>query len=151
MTKKFHGLHGTCRIGGRVVRLLLPQTYMNESGKSVGAMSKFFSIPSEEILVVHDDLELPFTKVTLQKGGGLGGHNGLRSIVKATGSKEFLRLRIGISRPGNRDVSSYVLSRFSKEEEPLLDDIFHSGYELIKRYFDTEGIEQILPISRSFE
>jgi len=151
LTKKFHGLHGITSIGKEQIRVLVPQTYMNESGKSVGAMAHFFSISSEQILVVHDDLELPFTKVTLQKGGGLAGHNGLRSIVNALGSKDFLRLRIGISRPKRQDVASYVLSRFSKEEEPLLNDIFTSGYTLIEQYMKSDNTDKLLPISHSFE
>ena len=150
LQKKFHGLYGNSSIGTHQVKLLVPQTFMNESGKSVGAMAHFFNFSSEEILIIHDDLELPFTKVTLQKGGGLGGHNGLRSIVKDLGSKDFLRLRIGISRPKRGDVASYVLSRFSQEEEVMLPDVFNSGFSLIQQYLNSNPEDNLLPLSHSF-
>lgn len=101
-------------------RLLKPQTYMNESGKSVRACSDFFNYTAQEILVVHDDLELPFGTIRLQKGGGLQGHNGLKSIKQHLGDDLFYRLRIGIGRPQRGSVASYVLLPFDKEEAPLL-------------------------------
>ncbi len=147
LTEKFHGLHGTADLFGNRVRVLLPQTYMNESGRSVSAMMQYFSIPSEEILLVHDDIELPFGKVTLQRGGGTAGHNGLKSISRESGGSQFLRLRIGVGRPSRGDVASFVLSRFSTEEEPLLQDIFLSGKKLIKQALSGEGTVAKLPLS----
>ena len=103
--------------------LLKPMTMMNLSGDSVAAAMSFFREKPESLIVVHDDLELPFGTVQLKKGGGAGGHNGLRSIIKMTGSSGFFRFRMGISRPpASRDVSSWVLNRFSPEEEAVLDD-----------------------------
>ncbi len=145
LTQKFHGLHGVVRLKEHAIRVLLPHTYMNESGVSVGAMARYFSIPIDQLLIVHDDLELPFSKVVLQKGGGFGGHNGLKSIATHLSKKDFLRLRIGISRPKNQDVSSFVLSRFDKEQEPLLPTIFNSAMALIEAYLDND--KPILPIS----
>ncbi|MFA6774825.1 MAG: aminoacyl-tRNA hydrolase [Sphaerochaetaceae bacterium] len=111
--KKFHGLYAQERY-----RLLKPQTYMNVSGISVGEASAFFHLLPEEIMVVHDDLELPFGKVRLQQGGGLQGHNGLRSIKEALGSDQFVRIRIGIGRPAyGGGVARYVLSPFSGDEQ----------------------------------
>ncbi|HKL58095.1 MAG TPA: aminoacyl-tRNA hydrolase [Sphaerochaeta sp.] len=112
-------------------RLLRPQTFMNESGKAVRACTDFFGIKGEEILVVHDDLELPFGTVRLQKGGGLGGHNGLKSIRSHLGDDGFLRLRFGIGRPQRGSVASYVLLPFSKEEAPLLTMLFSRGESLL--------------------
>ena len=109
--------------GSEKLILLKPQTLMNNSGRSVTAAMSFYKLKPENLLVVHDDLELPFGTVQLKKGGGSGGHNGLRSVAGLTGSADFFRLRMGISRPpGGRDVSSWVLSRFSPDEEARLDD-----------------------------
>ena len=113
-------------------KLLKPLTFMNESGKAVRACTDFFSIKSEEILVVHDDLELPFGTIRLQKGGGLAGHNGLKSIKSHLGSDDFLRLRFGIGRPQRGSVASYVLLPFSKEEAPLLPLLFSKAESLLR-------------------
>lgn len=146
---KFHGLHGQVKIQDTLSRVLLPHTYMNESGVSVGAMIRYFSIPIDQVLVVHDDLELPFSKVVLQKGGGLAGHNGLKSIANHLSSKEFLRLRIGISRPRHQDIASFVLSRFLPTEEPLLPTIFDNAMNLIIKYIECDNNKSILPISHT--
>ncbi len=127
-SQKFHAMVAT---EGQY-RLLKPQTFMNESGKSARACSDFFGYTSEEILVVHDDLELPFKTIRLQKGGGLGGHNGLKSIKSHLGDDGFLRLRFGIGRPQRGSVASYVLLPFSKEEAPLLPVLFDRAENLLK-------------------
>lgn len=104
-------------------RLLMPQTFMNLSGISVGEAYAFFHLQPEEILVVHDDIELPFGTIRLQLGGGLQGHNGLRSIKDHIGSDRFARLRVGVGRPVHGPVASFVLQPFTDEEEsvwPLL-------------------------------
>jgi len=150
LVQKFHGLHGQVMLENSSYRVLLPHTYMNESGVSVSAMVRYFSIPVDELLIVHDDLELPFSKVVLQKGGGLAGHNGLKSIASHLSSKDFLRLRIGISRPKQQDVASYVLSRFSPTEEPLLPLIFDNAMSLVHEYVGNENKKSILPLSHSF-
>ncbi len=150
LTQKFHGLHTEVTLKNTSTRVLLPHTYMNESGVSVDLMVRYFSIPINELLVVHDDLELPFSKVVLQKGGGLAGHNGLKSIANHLSSKDFLRLRIGISRPKQQDVASYVLSRFSSTEEPLLPIIFDNAMRLVYEYMGNENKKSILPLSHSF-
>jgi len=119
---KFKGEYSQNRNGGQQI-LLKPQTLMNNSGQSVSAALSFFKLKPVNLLVIHDDLELPFGTVQLKKSGGTGGHNGLRSIIGLCGSPDFYRLRMGISRPpGGRDVSSWVLSRFSEDEEAVLDD-----------------------------
>jgi PTH1 family peptidyl-tRNA hydrolase len=127
------------------LRLLKPQTYMNESGVSVRACCDFFHIQAAEVLAVHDDLELPFGTVRLQKGGGLQGHNGLRSIKTHLGSEGFLRLRIGIGRPQRGDIATYVLTPFSREEAPLLPLVFDMAEKLIKGNFST------LPVTESLD
>ncbi len=120
-SEKFNSRLGMVRIGMRQIRLLQPQTFMNKTGEAVRKASDFFQIAPEEILVLHDELELPFGTVQIRLGGGLGGHNGLRSLKQHLGTGDFYRLRFGISRPARGDVSSWVLGRFSPEELPLMD------------------------------
>jgi PTH1 family peptidyl-tRNA hydrolase len=101
--------------------LLLPRTYMNASGTCVRACMDFFKIATGELLVVHDEIGLPLGLAGFRKGGGLGGHNGLRSIQQNLGQADFWRFRLGVGRPAHGDVSSHVLGRFTREEEALLD------------------------------
>lgn len=103
------------------VWLLAPETYMNLSGDSAAELARFYKIAPEEILVVHDELELGFGFYGLKKGGGLGGHNGLRSMKERFGTADYLRLRLGIGRPDHADVAGYVLSDFTKDEREKLD------------------------------
>ena len=115
---KFSGQVAEVRVEVGRVALLKPETYMNESGRSVGAAARFFKVPANALLVVHDDVDLEPGRLQLRAGGGLAGHNGLRSISRALGTPEFLRLRIGVGRPGRGDrrpVADYVLSPFEPE------------------------------------
>ena len=120
--RKYHG--DTARLVSEATdyRLLKPQTYMNKSGRAVQAVSAYYNIKPEEILVVHDEIDLDTGVVRLKQGGGHGGHNGLRDIIEQIGSKEFLRLRIGVGHPGHSSqVHNYVLQRPGSEERHLLD------------------------------
>jgi PTH1 family peptidyl-tRNA hydrolase len=115
---KFNGRLAEARLDQQRLALLEPETYMNESGRSIGAALRFFKVAPTELLVVHDDVDLEPGRLQARQGGGLGGHNGLRSIAKALGSQDFLRLRIGVGRPGRGDprpVADYVLSPFENE------------------------------------
>ena len=117
---KFSGLLGEVRVDGLRLALLKPETYMNESGRSIGPAARFFKAPSQSVLVVHDDVDLEEGRLQARLGGGLAGHNGLRSIAQALGTPEFLRLRIGVGRPGRgdrRSVADYVLSPFEPETD----------------------------------
>src|SRR5918996_3108293 len=117
---KFSGRLAELRIDGRRVALLKPETYMNESGRSLSAAARFFKVEPDQLLVVHDDVDLEPGRLQARGGGGLAGHNGLRSIAQALGTSDFLRLRIGVGRPGRgdrRSVSDYVLSDFDPEED----------------------------------
>jgi len=117
---KFSGSLAEIRLGDAKLALLKPETYMNESGRSVGAAERFFKVEPESLLVVHDDVDLEAGRLQARLGGGLAGHNGLRSLAQHLGSQEFLRLRIGVGRPGRgdrRSVSDWVLSPFAPEEE----------------------------------
>ncbi len=114
---KFHGKAGRIEIAGQEVRLLLPTTSMNNSGKAVAALSQYYKIPPERILVAYDELDLPIGTTRLREGGGPGGHNGVRDVLRALGSPDFLRLRFGITHPGDSDkVLDYVLGEFSRDD-----------------------------------
>ena len=117
---KFSGRLAETRVRGSRVALLEPETYMNESGRSIAAAARFFKVASEDVLVVHDDVDLDVGRLQARLGGGLAGHNGLRSIAHALGTQDFLRLRIGVGRPGRGDprpVADYVLSPFAAEDD----------------------------------
>ena len=117
---KFSGRLGEIRLDGLRLALLEPETYMNESGRSIGPAARFFKAPSESVLVVHDDVDLEEGRLQVRAGGGLAGHNGLRSIAQHLGSQEFLRLRVGVGRPGrgdHRSVADYVLAPFAPETD----------------------------------
>lgn len=116
-------------------RIIKPLTYMNLSGTSVSECASFFKLKAEDILVVHDDLELPLGKARMQKGGGLQGHNGLRNIKDRIGSDNFWRLRIGIGRPKNNDVRLFVTSPFGKDEAITLSHVFDKIHKNIDSFF----------------
>jgi PTH1 family peptidyl-tRNA hydrolase len=120
--KRFYGACGRISIGGRELRLLAPGTFMNRSGQAVAAMANFFKIAPREILVAHDELDLPAGVARLKQGGGHGGHNGLRDTISALGNNaDFLRLRLGIGHPGSSAlVTAYVLSRAPEPERAAL-------------------------------
>ena len=120
---KFFGLTGTGNIHGQTVRLLIPTTFMNRSGKAVAALANFYKIAPEEILIAHDELDFEPGTIRVKQGGGHGGHNGLRDTIAALGNnKNFHRLRIGIGHPGNaKEVSNFVLKKAPpKEHEQIL-------------------------------
>ncbi|HYY63175.1 MAG TPA: aminoacyl-tRNA hydrolase [Gaiellaceae bacterium] len=117
---KFSGRLAEVRLDGARLALLKPETFMNDSGRSVAAAAKFFKVAPESLLIVHDDVDLESGRLQARAGGGLAGHNGLRSLAQALGSQDFLRLRIGVGRPGRgdpRSVADYVLSAFEPEED----------------------------------
>ena len=117
---KFSGSLAELRLGDARVALLKPETYMNESGRSVGAAARFYKVEPEQLLVAHDDVDLEPGRLQVRQGGGLAGHNGLRSLAQHLGSQEFQRLRIGVGRPGRGDrrpVADWVLSPFAPEDD----------------------------------
>lgn len=107
----------TGRLGDRPVVLAKPRTYMNESGRQVGPLANFYSVTPADVIVVHDELDIDFGRIRLKLGGGEGGHNGLRSVANALGTKNFQRVRIGVGRPpGRKDPAAFVLETFSSTE-----------------------------------
>ncbi len=128
---KFHGLTARGQLHGHEVFLLKPQTFMNVSGRSVVALAQFYKILPNQILVVHDELDLPPGSAKLKLGGGHGGHNGLKDIIAHLGSKDFWRLRVGIGHPGDRaEVVNYVLKAPRKEEQVLIDEAMQRAQDV---------------------
>lgn len=120
---KFHGFYGRMSIEGNDCHLLIPSTFMNHSGQAVAAITHFFKIPAANVLVAHDELDLPVGSVRLKQSGGHGGHNGLRDIISHLGTSDFLRLRVGIGHPGHSSqVLNYVLGQPSKKDATTIHD-----------------------------
>lgn len=140
---KFHGELARISLGGRDVLLLKPGTFMNRSGQAVQALSAFYKIAPASILIAHDELDLPAGTVRLKAGGGHGGHNGLRDIHKVLGP-DYLRLRIGIGHPGDKNlVLNYVLGRASKNDELAILDAFDDAGSAVETWL-TRGWERAL-------
>ena len=131
----------TGRLNGRPVILARPRCYMNESGRQVGPLAKFYSVPTERVVVIHDDLDLEFGRIRLKQGGGEGGHNGLRSIATVLGSKDFQRVRLGIGRPpGRQDPAAFVLQAFTAGERTQLPTICEQAADATELLIDL-GLE----------
>jgi PTH1 family peptidyl-tRNA hydrolase len=141
--EKFSGLIAERSDGAGVCRFLLPGTYMNGSGKSVYAASDFFRVKPGNLLVVHDDLELAFGSFAWRSGGGLAGHNGLKSIRDSLGTPDFFRLRLGIGRPLRGTVHSWVLGRFGPDEEAVLPLILSAAANSLKALLEKRDTVQI--------
>ena len=126
--KKFHGLAARLNLAGHELWLLEPQVFMNRSGQAVAALAHFYKIAPQEILVVHDELDLPPGTMRLKQGGGHGGHNGLKDIAAHLGAADFWRLRLGIGHPGDRDeVVNYVLNPPRRDELELIEAALDKG------------------------
>jgi PTH1 family peptidyl-tRNA hydrolase len=127
-----HAIIAQGRSGARRAIVAKPQTYMNDSGRAVGALLRFYKIPVEQLLVIFDDLDLPFSVIRLRADGGAGGHNGMRSIIQHLGGSQFARLRIGIGRPpGRMDPAAFVLQDFSRDETAELDALLDRAGQAI--------------------
>jgi len=130
--RKFRGEYASISIDDRNVFFLKPQTYMNRSGLSLLPMMQFYKIEMEEVLVIHDDLELDFGVLGFKEGGGLAGHNGLRSIAACLETRDFKRMRLGISRPPHSDITAYVLGNFSYDEQAVLPTYLEKAAQLLE-------------------
>jgi len=138
---KFHGQLADVRIDGHKVALLKPETFMNDSGRAVRAAVQFFKISPDAVLVVHDEGDLDAGRLQARLGGGAGGHNGLRSIVQQLATPDFLRLRVGVGRPGRGDrrpLADYVLSDFDEDDDA--DGLVARAADAVET-LDAEGLE----------
>lgn len=134
--KKLHGALAVLTRDGHTCRILLPDTFMNHSGRAVRAVSQFYRILPDEILVAHDELDLACGRIKLKSGGGHGGHNGLRDIINQLGSNDFHRLRIGIGHPGHKDlVLQYVLGKPPVADRNAIDDAITRAFGITPELF----------------
>jgi PTH1 family peptidyl-tRNA hydrolase len=129
---KFLGQYCKIRLDDRQIILLKPETYMNLSGKSVAMAANFFNLDIDQIIIIHDDLDLPFGTIKAKKGGGTGGHKGIVSCKMLLGSSDFARIRVGIGRPAYGGVTDFVLARFSKDEQIELDSIVKTAADAVQ-------------------
>ncbi len=132
---KFKGLFTSLEIEGSKTYFLKPETYMNLSGESVNSLCSFFKIGPGEVMVIQDELDLPFGTIVAKFGGGLAGHNGLKSISSHLGTNDFYRLRVGIGRPVHGTISDYVLSDFKGDDLILLENIINKTNEVIQDFY----------------
>ena len=141
--KKLSGLIGSSKMGSKKVTLFLPKGYMNTSGKPVKKVVDYLKIELPNLLVIHDELDLPLGVIKFKNSGGHGGHNGLRDIIRGLGdSKDFIRLRVGIAHPGkSKDVTKYVLAKPSKKDKELLKEKMKASINSLEIYLN-EGLEK---------
>lgn len=141
--KKLSGLIGSSKMGSKKVTLFLPKGYMNNSGKPVKKVVDYLKIELPNLLVIHDELDLPLGVIKFKNSGGHGGHNGLRDIIRGLGdNKDFIRLRVGIAHPGkSKDVTKYVLAKPSKKDKELLKEKMKASINSLEIYLN-EGLEK---------
>jgi peptidyl-tRNA hydrolase, PTH1 family len=143
--KTFSGLAGEWNFEGCRHVLLKPQTFMNLSGRAVMQALQFYKLPLSQLIVAHDDLDLPFGTVRLKLGGGHGGHNGLRSIMEHLGKGDFIRLRIGIDRPPHGDTVNYVLGNIPSDQMETLPRVLDGGLEMLEMML-AEGLPKAMSL-----
>ena len=145
---KFFALYGSKKIGKKNIHLCIPTVYVNESGKTVSAIKNFLKLSNQDILIVHDELDLPLGKIKLKEGGGHGGHNGLRNIIDSQkGDASFLRMRIGIDHPRKgADVVKYVLSKVNKKDRKILDASFENTLDILDLVFKDKWQQAMLEL-----
>ena len=146
--EKFFGLYGLKKFGKKSIHLCIPSVFVNESGKTVATIKKYLKVPTSDILIVHDELDLPAGRIRLKENGGHGGHNGLRNIIdNLKGDTSFKRMRIGIDHPeGGKDVVMYVLSKISKKEKVLFDSSFENILDKIDLIFQGDWQQAMLKL-----
>jgi len=131
--QKFNNIFGSGKVDGRHVILAKPMTFMNLRGPSGRDLAHFFNLDKENLLVIHDDIDLAFGKIKIKQKGGDGGHNGVKSLIEAFGSGEVARVRIGIGRPDTKqEVKGYVLSRFDASQEEVLDEVITMAQDAVE-------------------
>ena len=144
--EKYHALVGRGRIDGEETIVAKPQTYMNESGRAVGAILRYTSASARDLIVVHDELDLPLGAVRVKDGGGHGGHNGLRSIMEHLGTSEFIRVRVGVGRPPeHEDAAEYVLRPFLPGEKQAGADAIVKAADAVRTVI-TEGLTRAMNV-----
>ncbi|ARY92489.1 MULTISPECIES: aminoacyl-tRNA hydrolase [Lacticaseibacillus] len=141
---EFDAATATTRIHDEKVFLVKPQTYMNASGRAVRELMMFYQIRLDEILVVHDDMDLTLGKLRLRQRGSAGGHNGIKDIISATGSDEFYRLKIGIQHPQRQRVVDWVLTPFSQADQPMIDEAITRADDALEDWLNGMPFPQLM-------
>lgn len=141
---KFDGFWTKQKINGEDVIFLEPQTYMNDSGKSIVQVANFFKIKPEDIMVIHDDMDMPIGKIRIRKSGKSGGHNGIKSIIASLGTTDFNRLKIGIQHPQKQSVVSWVLTPFNDEQQKVMDDAFATSEKIIDDFIAGKSAQELM-------
>jgi PTH1 family peptidyl-tRNA hydrolase len=147
--KGFQAVYGVGRVASQEAVVLLPQTFMNCCGASVNAAVKSYNVAANDLIVIYDDLDLPFGRLRIKSDGGHGGHNGMRDIISVLGIRNFVRVRVGIGRPEFGDVTAHVLGHFSSEEQknlPKLLDTVSAAVSLIM----TDSVKAAMNVYNSF-
>ncbi|HPX61427.1 MAG TPA: aminoacyl-tRNA hydrolase [Deltaproteobacteria bacterium] len=149
--KNFSGLTGEWNLHGHRLVLLKPQTFMNLSGRSVMQALQFYKLPLSHLVVVHDELDLPFGTVRFKQGGGNGGHNGLKSISEQLGKADFLRMRIGIGKPAHGDTVNYVLGNIPPDQMEVMSKVLDGGLDMLEMMLEA-GLPKAMSLfnSRNF-
>jgi peptidyl-tRNA hydrolase, PTH1 family len=146
---KYQGLVAETQIAGEKTYLLKPQTFMNLSGRSVRELAQFYKVRVEDILVVYDDMDLPLGRLRLRDSGSAGGHNGIKSMIAELGTENFWRLKVGIGRPpAGWDSASYVLSTFTKDELPSLEETLEKGTRAVALWAKGDGVKAMNQFNR---
>ena len=137
---------GVMNLSGRNVKFFLakPLTYMNESGRSVAQIAKFFKIAPEDILIIHDDMDMPIAKIRIRAGGKSGGHNGIKSIIADLGTEKFNRLKIGIRHPQKQSVVSWVLTPFDADQQKAMDQAFATSAKIIDDFIAGKSAQYLM-------
>jgi len=143
--KTFSGLYGEGSYRGERLLLLKPQTFMNLSGRSVNPALHFHRLSLQDLIVIHDDIDIPFGRVKLKEGGGHAGHNGLRSLMQELGGGQFTRIRVGVGRPLHGDAADYVLSPFGRDEQALLPRILEGAVDFLELLL-AEGLPKAMSL-----
>lgn len=143
--EKFNALYHEERINGEKVIFVKPLTFMNLSGDAVVKYVNYFDVNIDDILVIHDDLDLPFSTYKLKKNSSAGGHNGIKSIINRLGSQEFARLKVGVSHDRSIDTKDYVLGNFSKKEKEQI-EVMQKDFNKIIESFVNDGIDRTMNI-----
>jgi len=137
------GLYGVGRVADEEATILLPQTFMNLSGVSVGSACRSFAITPKDLIVIHDDIDLPFGSLRIKAGGGHGGHNGIRSVREVLGTGDFIRVKVGVGRPVEGDVAGYVLRPFSADERKKLDTVISNAAAAVE-FLVSQGVQKAM-------
>jgi PTH1 family peptidyl-tRNA hydrolase len=147
--KGFQALYGVGRLATQEAVVLLPQTFMNCSGASVNAAVTSYRVAAEDLIVIYDDIDLPFGRMRIKSEGGHGGHNGIRDIISVLGFRNFIRVRVGIGRPEHGDVTSHVLGRFSSAEQKNLSQLLDAVNDAVSLVLN-EGVTTAMNTFNSF-